>query len=304
MSTKKLITLTIDTPVARLDQYLAESIPELSRSQLQKLIRRGDVQINGKRGKPSMSLQVGNQVTVHLKDNSNTALIPEDIPLNVIYEDPHLAVINKPVGMVVHPAPGHETGTLVHALLARYPDLAALNSLAPQRPGIVHRLDQDTSGLLVVARTKEALTNLQQQFQARTVKKTYLALVHGQPPMPEGLIDVPLGRDPRFRQRIAPQPNGKEARTHYRTRQNFTKHSLLEIDLETGRTHQIRVHLAWLKCPVVADTVYGRKKNRLGLNRQFLHAWRLEFKHPHTGELIDLTVPLDDNLQTVISQLL
>ncbi|MDM8529117.1 RluA family pseudouridine synthase [Anaerolineales bacterium HSG24] len=304
MTTKNTINLTVNASVARLDQYLNEVIPELSRSQLQKLIRRGEVQINGKRCKPSTALQVGNHITVHLETTSNKALIPEAIPLTVVYEDAHLVVINKPVGMVVHPAPGHETGTLVHALLARYPDLAALNILAPQRLGIVHRLDQDTSGLLVVARTAEALRNLQQQFQARTVKKTYLALVYGHPPVPAGLIDVPLGRDQRYRQRIAPQPNGKEARTHYRTRQTFAEYSLLEIDLETGRTHQIRVHLAWLKCPVVADTVYGRKKNRLGLKRQFLHAWRLGFEHPHTKKSLQFEIGLDETLQTVLEQLI
>jgi 23S rRNA pseudouridine1911/1915/1917 synthase len=223
------------------------------------------------------------------------------MPLEVVFEDDDLLVINKPAGMVVHPAQGHDHGTLVNALLARYPDLAAL-TLA-DRPGIVHRLDRDTSGLIIVARNPLALRRLQQQFKARTVEKIYLALVFGRPEAAEGIIDMPLGRDPRFRQKMAPRADGKPARTHYRVIEDFGQYSLLEVGLETGRTHQIRVHLAWLKCPVVGDTVYGRKKNALGLKRQFLHAWRLRFEHPRTGDLLQLTAPLAPDLQAVLEQL-
>jgi 23S rRNA pseudouridine1911/1915/1917 synthase len=289
-----------------LDQWLAQAIPQLSRSQLQKLIRQGQVLVSGRPARPSAALQPGDVITVHLPAPEPTALQPETTPLDVVYEDDDLLVINKPAGMVVHPAQGHSSGTLVNALLARYPDLAGLmedDTGSADRPGIVHRLDRDTSGLMIVARTPAALRQLQQQFKSRTVEKIYLALVFGRPEAAEGIIDVPLGRDPRFRQKIAPRPDGKPARTHYRIIEDFGAYSLLDIGLETGRTHQIRVHLAWLKCPVVGDTVYGRKKNALGLKRQFLHAWRLAFQHPRTGETIQLEAPLDPYLQAVLDQL-
>ncbi len=306
MSPAQPLYLQVDQPAARLDQWLAQAIPQLSRSQLQKLIRQGQVLVAGQPARPSAALQPGDVVTVHLPAPEPAALQPETTPLDVVYEDDDLVVINKPAGMVVHPAQGHTSGTLVNALLARYPDLAVLaedDSGAADRPGIVHRLDRDTSGLMIVARTPAALRRLQQQFKARTVEKIYLALVFGRPEAAEGIIDVPLGRDPRFRQKIAPRADGKPARTHYRVIEDFGAYSLLEIGLETGRTHQIRVHLAWLKCPVVGDTVYGRKKNALGLKRQFLHAWRLAFQHPRTGETIQLEAPLDPHSQAVLGQL-
>ena len=306
MSPAQPLYLQVDQPAARLDQWLAQAIPQLSRSQLQKLIRQGQVLVAGRPVRPSAALQPGDVVTVHLPAPEPAALQPETTPLDVVYEDDDLVVINKPAGMVVHPAQGHSRGTLVNALLARYPDLAGLaedDSGAADRPGIVHRLDRDTSGLMIVARTPAALRRLQQQFKARTVEKIYLALVFGRPEAAEGIIDVPLGRDPRFRQKIAPRSDGKPARTHYRVIEDFGAYSLLEIGLETGRTHQIRGHLAWLKCPVVGDTVYGRKKNVLGLKRQFLHAWRLAFQHPRTGETIQLEAPLDPHLQAVLGQL-
>jgi 23S rRNA pseudouridine1911/1915/1917 synthase len=181
--------------------------------------------------------------------------------------------------------------------------MVEIEAEAANRPGLVHRLDRDTSGLMVVARTPAALGHLRRQFKARTVKKTYLALVFGRPDAPKGIIDVPLGRDPRQRQKFAPRPDGKPARTHYRLCEAFGQYSLLEIDLETGRTHQIRVHLAWLGCPVVGDTIYGRKKNSLGLNRQFLHAWRLRFEHPCTGKLLQLEAPLPESLQSALNRL-
>jgi 23S rRNA pseudouridine1911/1915/1917 synthase len=307
MPQDQILHLQVDQPVARLDQWLAQSIPQLSRSQLQKLIRQGQVLIAGQTVRPSMAVAPGDVVTVYLPPSEVATPQPETVPLDIVFEDDDLVVINKPAGLVVHPAHGHSSGTLVNALLARYPDLAAL-ALADEdstdRPGIVHRLDRDTSGLMVVARNPQALRQLKQQFKSRTVEKTYLALVFGRPEAPEGIIDVPLGRDPRFRQKIAPRPDGKPARTHYRVIRDFGQYSLLEVGLETGRTHQIRVHLAWLKCPVVGDTVYGRKKNVLGLQRQFLHAWKLTFQHPRTGETIELEAPLDPPLQAVLDQLI
>lgn len=306
MPTAQTLQFRVDQPAARLDQWLARAIPQLSRSQLQKLIRQGQVFVAGQSVRPSVPLQPGDVITVHLPAPEPGTLQPETTPLDVVYEDEDLVVINKPAGMVVHPAQGHSSGTLVNALLARYPDLAMLaedDTGAADRPGIVHRLDRDTSGLMMVARTPAALRKLQQQFKSRTVEKIYLALVFGRPEAAEGIIDVPLGRDSRFRQKIAPRPDGKPARTHYRVIEDFGAYSLLEIGLETGRTHQIRVHLAWLKCPVVGDTAYGRKKNVLGLKRQFLHAWRLAFQHPRTGETIELEAPLDPHLQAVLDQL-
>jgi 23S rRNA pseudouridine1911/1915/1917 synthase len=251
-------------------------------------------------------VESGHVIELRLPVIQTTQLQPEEIPLDVVFEDDALVVINKAAGLVVHPAQGHDSGTLVNALLARYPDLAGMTDVdidAPDRPGIVHRLDRDTSGLIVVARTPEALQNLRQQFKDRVVEKIYLALVFGCPAAPEGVIDVPLGRDSRHRQKFAAVADGKPARTHYRVQADYGLYSLLEIGLETGRTHQIRVHLAWLKCPVVGDTVYGRKKNTLGLKRQFLHAWKLQFTHPRTGDMLQLEAPLAGDLQHVLDNL-
>jgi 23S rRNA pseudouridine1911/1915/1917 synthase len=313
MTPEQIIQIQVDRPAARLDQFLAETIPDLSRSQIQKLIRQGRVFLFAPPAnkakpitRPSMSIQPGEMITIQLPPPQPKVLQPETIPLDIIFEDDDLVVINKPAGMVVHPAHGHTAGTLVNALLARYPDLAAMievDTNAVDRPGIVHRLDRDTSGLMIVARTPEVLRHLRRQFKARTVEKVYLALVFGRPEAPEGVIDVPLGRDPRHRQKFAPRPDGKPARTHYRLRADFGQYSLLEIGLETGRTHQIRIHLAWFKCPVVGDTVYGRQKNPLGLKRQFLHAWRLRFEHPRSGELLQLEAPLASDLQGVLDGL-
>ncbi len=292
--------------VPRLDQFLSKEIPELSRSQLKKLIQQGKVLVSNQPVKPSIAVQPGDLVTLRIPQPETVILQPEAIPLDIVFEDNDLVVVNKSAGMVMHPAHGHATGTLVNALLARYPDLAVMTNVdadSTERPGIVHRLDQDTSGLIVVARSPAALKNLRRQFKARTVEKIYLALVFGQPEALEGVIDVPLGRDSRQRQKISPRTDGKSARTHYRVVEVFDLYSLLEIGLETGRTHQIRVHLAWLKCPVVGDTIYGRKKNKLGLKRQFLHAWQLRFEHPHTSETLHFEAPLENYLQTIVNRL-
>jgi 23S rRNA pseudouridine1911/1915/1917 synthase len=306
MASEQIIHLEVDQAGLRLDQYLAQKFPDLSRTQLKKLIQQGKVLVSDQPAKPSLPVQPGEQVRLYLPAPEPGTLQPEALPLELVFEDEDLVVINKPAGMVVHPAHGHTSGTLVNALLARYPelrDMAEVDSDTTGRPGIVHRLDQDTSGLIIVARTPEALQQLRRQFKSRQVDKIYLALVFGQPEAPEGIIDVPLGRDPRHRQRIAPLAEGKPARTRYQVLEVYNGYSLLEIGLETGRTHQIRVHLAWLKCPVVGDTVYGRKKNPLGLDRQFLHAWQLHFRHPRTGEALHLEAPLAADLQMVLDQL-
>lgn len=306
MADAQTLHFSVDQPAERLDQWLAVELPHLSRSQLQKLIRQEQIWLNGRSVRPSAAVQPGDVITIHLPAPVVASPQPESVALEIVCEDDDLVVINKPAGMVVHPAQGHTSGTVVNALLARYPDLADLtadDSVAAGRPGIVHRLDQDTSGLMLVARTAAALHQLQHKFKAREVEKVYLALVYDQPAAPEGIIDVPLGRDPHHRQKFAPRPDGKPARTHYRLLESYGAYSLLEIGLETGRTHQIRVHLAWLKCPVVGDTVYGRKKNALGLPRQFLHAWRLCFQHPRTGQTLRLEAPLPQELQLILNQL-
>jgi len=312
MPPPQIIHIQVDTSAARLDQFLAETVPDLSRSQIQKLIRQGAVLLRASVGdtktitRPSTAVESGDVVELHLPAPQSKELRAEEIPVDVVFKDDDLVVVNKPAGLVVHPAQGHESGTLVNALLARFPDLAGMADTdedTPDRPGIVHRLDRDTSGLIVVARTPAALQNLRRQFKDRSVEKTYLALVFGCPAAPEGVIDVPLGRDPRYRQKFAALADGKPARTHYRVKNDYEQYSLLEIGLETGRTHQIRVHLAWLKCPVVGDTVYGRKKNTLGLKRQFLHAWKLQFAHPRTGDTLQLEAPLAKDLQSVLDNL-
>lgn len=298
--------LQVDQAGGRLDQYLAQELPQLSRSKIKKLIQQGQVLVSNQAAKPSTAVDVGDVITLTLPVTDSSALRPEEQHLDIIFEDADIIVVNKPAGVVVHPAHGHTTGTLVNALLAHAPDLEAMTRAdadSTHRPGIVHRLDQDTSGVIVVARTPEALKDLRRQFKARAVEKTYLALVFGMPEAPQGVIDVPLGRDPRHRQKFAPRTDGKPARTHYRVLETFNRYSLLEIDLETGRTHQIRVHLAWLKCPVVGDTIYGRKKNSLGLKRHFLHAWQLGIEHPRTQALLHFEAPLEKDLQLVLNNL-
>ena len=230
-----------------------------------------------------------------------TTSSPERIALDVIYEDEHLAAVNKPAGMVVHPAYGHHSGTLVNALLARWPQTVDVGG--PDRAGIVHRLDKDTSGLILIAKTEPTHTALQRQFKRRQVKKTYLALVENHPSPRQGLIDAPIGRDKRHRKRMAIVRSGREARTAYQVVQLFDEHSLVELHPETGRTHQLRVHLAWLGHPVVGDPVYGYRKQRLFQGRHFLHAHRLELTHPVTGASLSLTAPLPDDLAELLRRL-
>jgi 23S rRNA pseudouridine1911/1915/1917 synthase len=227
-------------------------------------------------------------------------ITPEPVVLDILYEDEDLLVVDKPAGMVVHPAAGHEAGTLVNALLGAYPTLEAGDE---GRPGIVHRLDRDTSGLIVVAKTTRALEHLRGQFKGRQVHKTYLALVHGHPPTAEGVIEAPVGRDPHHRQRMAVLPGGRPARTVFRRLAELGDYSLLSLQPETGRTHQIRVHLAWLGVPVVGDRIYGRRRDDLGAPRQLLHAWRLSFERPGGRGTVDLAAPLPADIQDVLSRL-
>ncbi len=292
----------------RLDRFLADQVPELSRSAAQRLIDQGQVTVNGEPTRPSYRLRPGEVVVALLPAEEPQALLPEAIPLNIVYEDQALLVVDKPAGLVVHPAPGHPGGTLVNALLAHSPGLA---DGAGERPGIVHRLDRDTSGLILVARSEKVRRALQRQFQARQVHKAYLALLDGHLQPAWGRIEAPLGRDPHHRQRMAVLPGGRDAITEYHVLQQFAQavgpaagdYTLVEAEPLTGRTHQIRVHFASIGHPVVGDANYGRRKRHLLVPRQFLHAWRLGFKHPLTGERLLLESPLPEDLASVLDLL-
>ena len=265
----------------RLDKFLVSQLPQFSRSRLQGLIRDGFVQVNAKTvTKTGTVLSPGQIVQIELPEIEPSGLIPEEIPLNVVFENQDLMVINKPAGMVVHPAAGHATGTLVHAALAHAPELEGIGG--ERRPGIVHRLDKDTSGLILVAKNERAHRWLQDQFRLRRVKKVYLALVDGFAPTPTGRIEAFIGRDPDHRKKMAivSAQKGREAVTEYRVLETFANHSLIEAHPLTGRTHQIRLHLAFLGCPIVGDNIYGHRNSSLELQRHFLHAAQLTIQLP------------------------
>ncbi len=285
----------------RLDRYLALVLPDLSRSYVQHLIGDAHVRVNGQVAKPSYPVQVGDEVSVILPVPKPTDIVAENLPLTIVYEDADVVVVDKAAGMVVHPAPGHATGTLVNALLHHYPTMQIGDDL---RPGIVHRLDRDTSGLLVVAKHDRAKTHLQAQQQARQMLKLYSALIDGHFKEPQGVIDAPIDRHPTDRLRMAVVQGGRSARTHYRTLEQLGPYSLVEAKLETGRTHQIRVHFSHKHHPVVGDPLYGTRRNAtaLGLKRQFLHAQRLGFTKLD-GTWLELTAPLPPDLQTVLDAL-
>ncbi len=291
----------------RVDRYLAAALPDLSRSQIQRLLEDGFITVNAAPvAKASHKLAAGDEIVVNIPPPAPTTLTPEAIPLNVIYEDDDLLVIDKPAGMAVHPAAGHPGGTLVNAVLAHDPELEGVGD--EQRPGIVHRLDKDTSGLIVVAKNDRAHRHLQTQFKERTAQKLYLALVFGKPPSPAGRIEAPIGRDPKNRQRMAVVKDslGREAVTVYRTVESFKQFTLLEAEPKTGRTHQIRVHLTFLGCPIVGDSLYATPRSvgvKLpGLHRQFLHATRLTLLLP-SGPIRTFESPLPEELANVLAYL-
>jgi 23S rRNA pseudouridine1911/1915/1917 synthase len=274
---------------SRLDRFLTIHLRAHSRSRIKMLIDAGHVTVNGIAAKPALRLRRGQRVEVVIPPLPPGDVGPEDIPLDVVHEDEHLLVINKPPGLTVHPGAGRPSGTLVNAILARVPSLAGVGSR--QRPGIVHRLDKDTSGLLVVAKTPLAYRSLQAQVAARTVRRAYLALVYGSVPHDAGTIEAPIARHPRHRTRMAVMPRGRAAITRYQVVERFAHHTLVEAQLVTGRTHQIRVHFAHLGHPVVGDPVYSGRPDDLGVGRQALHAYQLTFEHPATGIQIALTAP-------------
>jgi len=287
----------------RLDIYLASQFEGWSRARLQRLIENEDVLVNGKVAKPSYKLREHDEIEVDLIAPPTDLFTPENIPLEIVYEDETLVVMNKPAGLVVHPASGTPSGTLANALAYHFQQLPGREV----RPGIVHRLDRDTSGLLVVAKTESALENLSDQFRDRTVFKSYVALVHGRMSADSGKIDQPLARDRSNRTRMAVVRGGRNALTLYRVRQGFERFTLLDVELKTGRTHQIRVHLAWLKHPVVGDETYGGGRDNTiqdpqlrarirHLKRHFLHAEKLGFRHPQTNEFVKFESPLPAEL--------
>ena len=289
---------------ARLDKFLVDCLPEFSRSRLQNLIRDGFVMVNGEPVlKTGLGVERGDRISVRVPPVQPTDLIPEDIPLQIVFENKDLLIVNKPAGMVVHPALGHSSGTLVNAALAHIPDLEGIGG--EQRPGVVHRLDKDTSGLIILAKNERAHAFLQNQFKARKVRKTYFTLVDGTPPTPEGRIEASIGRDPAHRKKMAivSEGKGREAITEYFTLEKLPHHTFLEVHPLTGRTHQIRIHLAFLGCPVVGDSLYGRRRPTVDLNRQFLHAGRLDIRLP--GEIAEHTfeVPLPEELENILTVL-
>lgn len=300
----------------RLDLFLTKVIPDFSRSHLQAVIKEGLVLVNGSPVKPSCETRAGDMVTVKIfGPDPDQALKPEPMSLDILFEDEELLIVNKPAGLVVHPGAGHREGTLVHGLLAHSPRLAAQGS--PLRPGIVHRLDKDTSGAMVIAKTERAYLNLIKQFKERRIRKRYLALVYGSPAKSEGEISTLLGRHPTERKKIAVlQKGGREAVSRWRVEKDWGEAALLLVQIETGRTHQIRVQLSHIGHPVVGDQTYGGGRGRakniksapvrelmLGAERQMLHATLLEFIHPFTGEALSATAPLPEDFRQILEGL-
>jgi 23S rRNA pseudouridine1911/1915/1917 synthase len=299
------LTVEPDAAGTRLDRWLARAVPALSRAKLQALIEAGHVRVDGVRRKASHRLSPGERVEVDIPPPPPEALEPEPVALAVVHEDEHVLVLDKPAGMVVHPGAGQDRGTLAAAVLAHAPQTAGVGG--PRRPGVVHRLDKGTSGLLVVAKTALAYDSLTAQLAARTVRRVYLAVVHGRVAADQGVIERPIGRDPRDRKRMAVQPagRGRRAVTRFRVLERFGDFTYLEARLETGRTHQIRVHLASLGHPVAGDVTYGRGRRRtpVPVDGLALHAAELSFQHPLTGQTLQFAAPLPARLERLLSRL-
>jgi len=295
----KILSFVVDESGVRLDKYVGEKCPEISRTRAQRLIADGHITVNGHTAKASFKLDTGDRVNVGIPPTAPSLLSPENIPLDILYEDDDILVLDKPSGLAVHPAPGHPDHTLVNAVLSHLPGLAEISDSL--RPGIVHRLDKDTSGVMLVAKNEPARLNLMQQFEAHSVAKTYQVLVRGHLAPEEGIIEASIGRDPRNRKRMAVVSEGREARTRYNVVRYIGDYTLLEVRTETGRTHQIRVHLAAIGYPVVGDDTYGVKVPFL--SRQFLHACRLGFKLPATGEYVEFTSELPPDLAQALKDI-
>ena len=299
------LQFVFDAPTPqRLDKFLVICLPDLSRTRLQALIDEGHVLVNGNvPAKTGLMLEAPSQIEVTIPPTQPSKLMGEDLPLDIIFENDDLLVINKAAGMVVHPSAGHHSGTLVHAALAHVPDIEGVGG--EQRPGVVHRLDRDTSGLILMAKNDRMHAWLQDQFRQRTIKKTYLALVDGFPPTPNGRIEAAIGRDMSHRQRMAVtmDEKGREAVTEYFTLKRFLRHTYLEAHPFTGRTHQIRVHLAFIHCPIVGDLLYGHKNPSIPIKRQFLHAAKLQVFLPGEDSPRVFEAPLPPELEAVLQKL-
>ena len=286
----------------RLDSYISDNMDKISRSFAQKLIENQKVTINGKNEKASYKVCVGDKVQVDVPEAQDTKLKAQDIPVEVVYEDKDIIVVNKPKGMVVHPANGNPDGTLVNAILAMCKD--SLSGIGGEiRPGIVHRLDKDTSGLLIIAKNDEAHVKMSKQIQDRLVTKKYIALVKGVVKDDEATIDMPIARSKVDRKKMAVDKDGKQAVTHFKVIKRYKRYTLLEIKIDTGRTHQIRVHMAKIGYPVVGDMVYSNGRNEFGVEGQMLHAKSLEFSHPITGKKMHLEAPLPEYFTKVLEEL-
>lgn len=284
----------------RIDKYLNSQFEEFTRTQIQLMIEEGLIKVNDKIIKSNYKLKINDNIEITIKDPEATDIMPQDIPLDIYYEDSDIIVVNKPSGMVVHPAIGNYKDTLVNALLFHCKDLSGINGEI--RAGIVHRIDKDTSGLLVACKNDLAHKNLSQQFIDHKVNKIYYALVNGVINHNIGLINAPIGRNPESRQQMAVVENGKESITHFKVLERFKKHTLVEVKLETGRTHQIRVHMKYIGFPLVGDPVYGLRKVE-GTNGQLLHAKKLEFHHPRTNEFLSFECPLPDYFEQYLNDI-
>lgn len=285
----------------RIDAYLAANTNS-SRVTIQRLIEEGKITVNNKNIKASYKVQEGDKIIKEDEEIKEISLKAQEIPLEILYEDNDIIVVNKPKGLVVHPANGNPDGTLVNAIMAICK--GSLSGIGGEiRPGIVHRLDKDTSGLIIVAKNDKAHINMSEQIKERNVKKTYIALVRGNVPEEEATINMPIGRSTKDRKKMAVTKNGKQAITHFKVLKRYSKYTLLEIKIETGRTHQIRVHMAEIGYPVVGDAVYSNGKNEFGIEGQMLHAYKLEFMHPITNKHMELTAPLPQYFEEVLKKL-
>ena len=286
----------------RLDAYIAQKCENLSRTMIQKLIEDGEILVNGQEKKISYKTKQGDVIEIHIPEAKEINLKAQDIPLDVVYEDDDIIVVNKPKGMVVHPANGNPDGTLVNAVMSLCK--GSLSGIGGEiRPGIVHRLDKDTSGLIIIAKNDVAHINLSKQIKDRRVKKIYIALVKGNVSENEATVNMPIGRSTKDRKKMAVRKDGKEAITHFKVLKRYGKYTLLELKIDTGRTHQIRVHMAEIGHPVVGDMIYSNGKNEFGIEGQMLHAKQLIFQHPITQEKITLTAPLPEYFEKVLEQL-
>ena len=304
MGSRERIQLTIGegNNGCRLDSLLSESFPDISRSRFQKIIASKGVTVNGQVKKANYNVRPGDVVIFFLPEPEEISLEPEFIPLDIIFEDADVIVINKPRGLVVHPAPGNPKGTLVNALLYHCTDLSGINGKI--RPGIVHRLDKGTSGIIVAAKNDFSHRSLAEQMKEHSIKRTYAALVHGRVPQNNGIIDAPIGRNPNDRKKMAVVfRNSRAAVTTFKVMERFKEYSLLDIELKTGRTHQIRVHMSYIGYPVVGDTTYGKDRNNLGQEYQVLHARLLGFVHPRSGEYMEFCTDTPDYMHKIIDQI-